>query len=313
MLQQTQVTRVAERFGVFVKRFPNVRALAAASEQEVLALWQGMGYYRRARNLHAAARAILRDHGGRVPRRAETLRRLPGVGRYTAGAIASIVYGKPEAAVDGNVQRVLARWRAWEGPQDAAMRRRAWSEAERLVALAADPGCLNEALMELGATVCTPRGPRCEACPVAAWCRARQRDLQNRVPAPKTGVVRRSVHHHAVVIKRPDGRVFLEKRGPDGLWGAMWQVPTVESDTRLSRAEVETKLPVAVRDLARLETFEHATTHRRISFHVFAAKGLGRSGTWRRPEETQDLPMSNAQRRVLEVGSLPGAPGTAGI
>ncbi|MHC4652819.1 MAG: A/G-specific adenine glycosylase [Planctomycetota bacterium] len=168
MLQQTQVARVVERYRAFVRRFPNVRRLAKAREQAVLAEWQGMGYYRRARNLHAAAKMIVGEFGGRVPRTADQLRTLPGVGRYTAASIASIVYGERTPLVDGNVQRVLARLDVKSGrAQDPQLVKWAWERTGQLVALAESPGSLNEGLMELGAVVCTPRNPTCETCPVA--------------------------------------------------------------------------------------------------------------------------------------------------
>ena len=160
MLQQTQVARVVERYRAFLRRFPSVRVLAEAREQQVLAEWQGMGYYRRARNLHAAAKMIVRDFGGRVPRTADKLRKLRGVGRYTAASIASIVYGERTPLVDGNVQRVLARLDARPGrAQDPKLVKWAWRRAAELVELVDSPGSLNEGLMELGAVVCTPGSP----------------------------------------------------------------------------------------------------------------------------------------------------------
>jgi len=173
MLQQTQVARVVEKFEPFVRRFPTVAALAAAREDEVLAMWQGLGYYRRARLLHAAAKAIVERHRGRVPVRDHAaLLALPGVGRYTAGAIGSIVAGERVPIVDGNVTRVFQRLAARKGSaSDRAVVDWAWEEARRYVAGARDPAAANEGLMELGATVCTPAAPRCDACPVSAMCR----------------------------------------------------------------------------------------------------------------------------------------------
>jgi A/G-specific adenine glycosylase len=164
MLQQTQVSRVVERFANFMARFPTVRSLADAPEQEVLAAWQGLGYYRRARFLHRAAQAIRDMHGAEVPDNVAALAALPGVGRYTAGAIASIVFGQAAAIVDGNVLRVLSRLADHETRMgDPAAERWAWRESTRLVQVASAPGVTNEALMELGATVCTPAAPRCDA------------------------------------------------------------------------------------------------------------------------------------------------------
>ncbi|MCA9294882.1 MAG: A/G-specific adenine glycosylase, partial [Phycisphaerales bacterium] len=186
MLQQTQVARVVERFTQFMARFPTVHDLAAADEQEVLAIWQGLGYYRRARHLHQAAKAIVEEHDGVIPADINALRALPGVGRYTAGAIASIIYHRPEPIVDGNVYRVLARLDAQNKPaSDAEAQRWGWSRASELVQLARDPGAFNEGMMELGATICTPRAPACSDCPVRAGCRAHADGRADVIPPPK--------------------------------------------------------------------------------------------------------------------------------
>jgi A/G-specific adenine glycosylase len=305
MLQQTQVARVVESYGRFLKRFPSLRALAAADEQAVLAAWRGLGYYRRARHLHAAARMIVDEFRGRVPRAADDLLRLPGVGRYTAGAIASIVFGAAVPAVDGNVLRVLARWDAKRGSAgEREMIAWSWERAGELVQLAPRPGEFNEALMELGAMICTPRKPDCARCPVARLCEAHRRGLVGKIPAPKRRAPRAAVHHHAVLIRRDD-RLLLEQRPATGLWAGMWQAPTIESDRALPEAEIRRALPVSIVGLRRLGVFEHHTTHRRITFHVFAARIRGQAGRrgrrdeWRTIEELGDLPMSNAQRRVL--------------
>ncbi len=307
MLQQTQVARVVERYGAFLRRFPTVRALAAADEQEVLAAWQGLGYYRRARSLHAAARFVVSEHGGRMPRTIEGLRRLPGVGRYTAGAIASIVYGARTPIVDGNVQRVIARLDANDDPPaDAATIAGTWRRAEELVAEATAPGALNEGLMELGATVCTPMNPQCDACPVARWCAARRAGRQNSIPPPKPSPTVKRVHHHAVLVTRGE-RLYLEQRPARGLWSSLWQTPTIETPRRLRLADLPVRLPVPVTDIADVADFEYRTTHRRIRFYVFCARSRARRGTWRRPDDVEDLPMSNAQRRVLALLPRSGA------
>ena len=299
MLQQTQVARVVDSYQAFLKRFPTVRALAGADEQAVLAAWQGLGYYRRARHLHAAARMIVDEFSGRVPRATADLLRLPGVGRYTAGAIASIVFGRPEPAVDGNVQRVLARWHARaDAPGDRAMIAWCWERASALAKIAQRPGELNEALMELGAMVCTPRAPKCRQCPVAELCEAHRRGLEEVIPAPRSGPARPAVHHHAVLIQRGD-RLLLEQRPRAGLWAGLWQVPTVESKRPLRCGEIRRALPVTVDGLRRLGSFAHHTTHRRITFHVYAARSRALRGAWHVSDDIDDLPMSNAQRRVL--------------
>ena len=154
--------------------------------------------------------------------------------------------------------------------------------------------------MELGAVVCTPKAPRCPSCPVRKLCQARRRGVEGRVPAPQPGIRRKVVHHHAVVVAR-NGKVLLEKRPDNGLWSSMWQVPTIEADRALRPAELRRRLAVTVVGLRKEGTFEHGTTHRLITFHVFAAKSRSRGGTWRRLDDVADLPMSNAQKKVLEV------------
>ena len=312
MLQQTQMVRVVDRYRSFVRRFPSVRVLAGAREQSVLAMWEGLGYYRRARYLHAAARMVVSEFGGRVPRSVASLRLLPGVGRYSAASIASIVYGKREPLVDGNVLRVLARLDAQSGRTgDPRLVRWAWSRAGQLVSLvepAESVGVLNEGLMELGAVVCTPRNPRCSACPISRHCRARRSGQQNLIPASQRAPVRKRVHHHAIVVRRK-GRILVEQRPASGMWSRLWQVPTVEAGRALGAAELARRLSTGGdgRDLRKCDRFVHQTTHRHITFHVYlgsAGASVGSnpgSRVWRSWAQAGKLPMSNAQRRVLEV------------
>lgn len=304
MLQQTQVARVVEAYTAFLRRFPDIQTLAAADEQEVLAMWRGLGYYRRAKNLHRAARMVVEEFSGKVPRTVEQLLRLPGVGRYTAGAIASIVHGLPVAIVDGNVQRVLMRW---EGRMDrhgsAGALKWAWRMAARYVQDAARPGVFNEAMMELGAVICTPRNPRCMECPVARHCEARRRNVQDHIPRSAQRSPQRTVHHHAVAITR-NGKVLVEQRVASAngkMWESMWQVPTLESERELSEGEIKGALPAKIHDLVKAATFDHHTTHRRIRFHVYRARTCSRSGEWHEWRTIDGLPMSNAQRRILDL------------
>lgn len=315
MLQQTQVSSVIERFQKFMRAFPTVKTLAAADEQRVLAQWQGMGYYRRARNLHAAAKVLVREFHGRIPKSVDALMQLPGVGRYTAGAIASIVFDAPAPIVDGNVERVLARVFAHglgqresgghaksQALTDAHRRAWAWTMSERLVRMADRPGLVNEALMELGATRClpSPAKPLCDACPIARWCAARRLGVQDQLPPTKSRIKPRPVHHYAVIIARGNnGAILFEQRGDDGMWSGMWQTPTIESARRMTAREIMSSLPLPVRRLERRGGFTHHTTHRTIRFHVYRAMSGARKGIWRRIDEVADLPMSNAQRRVL--------------
>lgn len=298
MLQQTQVNRVIEKYIDFMKRFPTTHALAAANEQEVLAIWQGLGYYRRARNLHAAAKKVMQEFDGSVPGEVSDLLTLPGVGRYTAGAIASIAFGKAEPIVDGNVHRVLARL-AGQREFSAAD---AWLRAERLAEAAEQPGEFNEAMMELGATICTPAAPACAKCPLREHCSAHQDGAVSDIPAPKRAATPSVVHHHAVIVCR-SGKVLLQQRPSAGLWSNMWQVPTIESTQPLAIDNLAHQLPFAVTALQTVSQFQHITTHRRITFHVHTARSRIRSGIWRSPDDVDDLPLSNAQKRIVAMAS----------
>ncbi len=301
MLQQTQVGRVVERYRSFMRVFPSVGALAGGSSSSVLALWQGLGYYRRARHLHAAAVMVESEFGGRVPRTVDRLRRLPGVGRYSAGAIASIVYGRAEAMVDGNVARVLARLAGRDGVGGGAGEW-AWSRSAELVGVAETPGVFNEGLMELGAEVCTPRSPSCGSCPLRRLCVAYRLGLQETIPAPRKAARRLREYHHAVVVRRGVGaraRLLLERRPSSGMWADMWQVPTVEAGRVLPVGAVRAGLSASVTQLKKVASFEFGTTHRLITFCVYTARSRQRRGVWRCADDLGDLPMSNAQRRVL--------------
>jgi len=328
MLQQTQVATVIDFFNRFVSRFPTVVALAEADEQQVLRAWQGLGYYRRARLLHRAARTIVSEHGGRIPDDARTLRSLPGIGRYTAGAIASIAFGRREAAVDGNVSRVLARWTTLDDPIDqSAGRDRLWTLAESLVA-PSRPGDFNQALMELGAVVCLAKNPDCAACPARSWCRAAREGDPLQWPVKSARVRPRPVRHTILAIRR--GRNFLFQKRPDsGLWAGMWQLPTLETDLEpeterdaeldadklAARASERLGLAVKPESPRADEAFEfvHQTTHRTITFAVRRLRAAGSAARsdrgerafetveslWRPLDALDDLPLANPQRRAV--------------
>jgi A/G-specific adenine glycosylase len=218
MLQQTRVAAVIEHYHEFLRRFPSVRKLAAAREASVLAAWSGLGYYRRARMLHAAAKVVVREHAGQFPATAEELRALPGIGRYTAAAIASIAFGEPVAVVDGNVERVLQRvyGRRLAG-EELWTAARALLEAER-------PGDFNQAMMELGAVVCTPRAPACLTCPVIESCATRGELSPLEKPAPQK---KREIHY---ALNCRNGDVFLVERARDAsLMAGMWELPELPS------------------------------------------------------------------------------------
>jgi A/G-specific adenine glycosylase len=226
MLQQTQVDRVVPYFERFVSRFPTVEALAGASLEEVLSQWRGLGYYSRARNLHAAAKVVAREHRGRLPDDVEGLRALPGFGRYTAGAVASIAFGRQTPLVDGNVARVLSRLFEIDGaPGDKAREALLWALATVLVQ-GERPGDFNQALMELGATVCTPSSPTCLLCPVRGRCRAQASGRQGELPPPKKPAPRKRLEL-AVALSQRGGEVLLARRAERGLFGGLWELPAL--------------------------------------------------------------------------------------
>jgi len=227
MLQQTRVDTVKAYWRPFMDRFPDVASLAAADEQHVLAAWSGLGYYRRARLLHQGARHVHAALGGTMPATADALRQIPGIGRYTAGAITSIAHDRPAALVDGNVARVLSRLQAIADPKlQAATAAGHWTLTQRIVE-AGSPRVLAQALMELGATVCTPRQPRCDVCPVRAECLAHARGLVDRIPAPKQRAPSPQQDLWAVAVRRA-GKLLLTRRPATGLLADMWCLPLIE-------------------------------------------------------------------------------------
>ncbi|MEM6459303.1 MAG: A/G-specific adenine glycosylase [Planctomycetota bacterium] len=309
MAQQTQIATVVPYFERFVAAFPTVEALAAADEQAVLKLWQGLGYYRRARSLHAAAKAVVAVHGGQVPATAEALSQLPGVGRYTAGAVASVAYDRPEAVVDGNVARVLSRLDRIEEPVDRpAGQRQLWARAEELVEAAASPRDFNQGLMELGALVCTPRSPKCLVCPVRESCQAHAAGVAERLPGktPKKKPV--AVTHTVLAVCHGDELLF-ERRPGDGLWANLWQLPTAESDdaTPVPPAAVADRRGLRLTgEPRRVGDFTHATTHRTIRFELFTADikpgtRPPKGGCWRLADDLADLPLAKPQTRALAM------------
>lgn len=227
MLVQTTVAAVVPYFGRFLERFPTVEALAAADESDVLKAWEGLGYYRRARQLQAAAQAVVGRHGGIFPSEPEALRDLPGVGRYIAGAVASFAFDRPAPIVEANTQRVLARWLAWDEPLAATRSQaRLWQAAERLVP-ERGAGDFNQAFMELGAIVCLPRSPTCLVCPVRAGCRAYELGWQERIPVKTAKPAPLAVSEACAAISDESGRLLLVRRAAGGLWAGFREFPTV--------------------------------------------------------------------------------------
>ncbi len=274
MLQQTRVAAVLPYYQRFLRRFPTVRALARARAENVLKLWAGLGYYSRVRSLHRAAKEIVHRHNARFPRELTAALVLPGVGRYTASAVLSIAYGAPLAVLDGNVARVLSRLGAIRSDLRAPHR---WhdleSRAQQLLTPDA-PGEWNQAMMELGATVCTPRAPRCRACPVSRWCRAYALGIAEKLPATRKKRAPVRIEIAAAVLLDPRGRTLLVKPG-DGLFSRMWQFPAVEvgrnAEAELTR-HLEASLGLREPALVPLPHARHTVTFRNITLLPFLVR-----------------------------------------
>ncbi|MFO1407997.1 MAG: A/G-specific adenine glycosylase [Steroidobacteraceae bacterium] len=279
MLQQTQVATAIPYYERFTQRFPDVRALAAARPDEVLHLWSGLGYYARARNLHRAAQAIVRDHGGEFPRSLEAVVALPGVGRSTAGAILALSRGERHAILDGNVKRVLARLFAVEGhPGLPAVERRLWvlSEACTPTRRAAE---YTQAVMDLGATVCTRTRPACLLCPVNTDCAARAAGREDELPAPRPRATRPTRDAWLVVAMHGAHRVLLERRPPAGIWGGLWalpELPTRAHAEQWCREHLKQPGPPS-----RGEPLRHAFSHFDYEMRPLVVRCHGKSGALR--------------------------------
>ena len=271
MLQQTQVETVLPFFEKFISRFPTLQSLARADEQEVLKLWAGLGYYRRAKNLHAAVREVVDKHDGRVPPDYDSLIALPGIGQYMAGAILSIAFNKPYPIVDGNVRRVLSRIYGWLDENTKAQ----WAAAEK-IAKSGEPRLVNQALMELGAKVCSFRSPRCLLCPIQSSCVAFKTGMQDKIPPVRKRPETIKVQLFAIVQKK--GERYLMKSA-DG----MWEFPTFA------------ELPEGT--LSKAGSCRHTITHHRLDVSVYVGKMSERDGyQWK---NLSNLPISSLTRKIL--------------
>ena len=321
MLQQTRVEAVIPYFETWMRSFPDIQSLANASEQDVLNAWEGLGYYSRARNLHKAAKIVAEEFDGEIPRDLEALRRLPGIGRYTLGAIASIAFGMDVSALDGNIKRVYARIFDVEEPVDStAGERILWQLADQNLPKG-HAGDYNQALMDLGATICIPRNPRCLICPVMRLCKARQHGTQNQRPvkSPKKDVPH-YVHAAAVVIQR--GRVLLAQRPSKGLLGGLWEFP----NGRVSGSPAK-GLPKALKTGYNLELalsgvkelrgkpgspkgkalgiVQHGYSHFSVTVHVFLCEMISKSEEtklkWVSLNNLDAYPMGKIDRQIAEM------------
>jgi A/G-specific adenine glycosylase len=330
MLQQTQVETVIPYFHRFLARFPTIDDLAAAPLGDVLKLWEGLGYYARARNLHKAAYVVVEELHGEWPRTVEGLMALPGIGRYTAGAIASLAFDAHAPVLDGNVIRVLCRLFAIErDPKDAKVREELWALAESLLPRSADIGMsaarhrdavprgtageFNEALMELGALICIPRNPKCNVCPLAKYCEAKKRGLQDQLPI-KTK--RKPLPHFDVTaaVIRQNGRLLIAQRPLGGRLGGLWEFPggKVEPDETLPqclRREIKEELGVHIKVGKPIMSIDHAYTHFKITLHAFECELVSgkpqalqvEDFKWVRMSELKKFAFAKTDLRIIEA------------
>ncbi len=321
MAQQTRLDTVRPYFERWMARFPTVHHLAEAHPQEVLKLWEGLGYYARARNLHRAAQQVVEEYGGSLPMDRRALLALPGIGPYTAGAILSLAFGMAEPLVDGNVRRVLTRlWDVDRPVEDTATQRELWQRAQALVDAApqGQAGALNEALMELGAILCTPRRPRCSVCPVQNDCLAAARGTQERRPVQRPR--RRVPHLHVTAAVLWQGEPYrspllLAQRPLDGMLGGLWEFPGGKMEATdpdlpaCLRREIREELGIDIRVGEPVTTVKHAYSHFRITLHAFHAfpvrgepQALGcQDWRWLSLEELDAYPLSAADQKVLQA------------
>ncbi len=310
MLQQTRVETVLPYYRHWMARFPTVESLAEAPPEEVLRLWEGLGYYRRAHNLHRSARIVAENHGGQFPAASEELRRLPGVGRYTAAAIAAMAFGQPTVALDGNLRRVLSRLVKLENDPRSP-------EGERTLARLASAAlpdhqasAFNQALMDLGALVCTPKAPTCDRCPLADHCQALRQGVQEQLPvraARAETPLRQMVA--GVILHR--GKTLIGRRAAGGLLGGLWGYPhgelePDESPTRGLRRIMREEFGLQLTEAEALLPLAHAYTHFRVELHPFlcsikgrrAKNGRFRELSWVAPNELDQHPMGKLDRKL---------------
>lgn len=298
MLQQTQVATVIPYYLRFLTHFPTIDALASAPMDDVLRLWSGLGYYARGRNLHRAANVIVRECGGEFPREPARIAALPGIGRSTAAAISVFAFGVRQAILDGNVKRVLARFRGIRGyPGDKPVIERLWREAERLLPNR-NPEAYTQGLMDLGASVCTRTAPRCAACPVHADCVAFKRGSVRALPAPRPR--RRRPHKRTIMLALTcAGEILLEKRPAPGLWGGMWSLPEIVRRTEM-QSQCLQRFGAHVLNVTKLPTIGHGFTHFTLDIRPLHVRVSALTPHVAEPGQIW-LPLSEARQAAIPV------------
>jgi len=313
MLQQTQVKTVLNYYRRFLTKFPNIKRLAAADLQAVLKVWEGMGYYARARNLHRAAKVVVQDHRGRIPDKWETFNNLPGVGDYIAAAVLSIAFNQPHAVVDGNVKRVLARLHKIQAPVNQPSSYSQFKKAAGKLLDPRQPGIFNQAMMELGALICKPRNPLCNACPLNHLCRAyKTRQVAN---FPKRQKLKPTPQYRiAVGVVFKNDRVLITRRKTEGLLGGLWEFPggKIKDDESAQAAcirEIKEEVNLSVHIDRHLTKVKHAYTHFKIVMEVFCCNYVsGRvylrgpvAFRWIRLNEYKNYPFPKANHKFIPM------------
>lgn len=320
MLQQTQVKTVLPYFERWMKALPTIEAVARASEERILKLWEGLGYYTRARNLHKAAKVIVEKHNGKFPQNLTDIRALPGIGRYTAGAIASIVFNQAEPIVDGNVIRVLARWTNFrKNTRDKKNLESIWSQAKALIPKS-DARNFNQALMEFGALVCTPKNPACEKCPLQSVCKAYKAGTVDSLPNRGPSTRKIAITVALAIIRHPDAhkdpaklnKFFIQKRQHKGLMGGLWEFPggklePHETPEQALHREIKEELGITLKNPRPFMNIKHAYTRYTVDLHCFLAdhvdgkiKATAQDHRWATMEEMKKLPFPAANVKLIK-------------
>lgn len=314
MLQQTQVDTAIPYYHRFLKTFPDVYTLARAPLQNVLKIWENLGYYSRARNLHAAAKIIEENFGGRMPEHPNDIQKLPGIGTYSAGAILSIAYGKALPAVDGNVRRILCRLFAIRKPPNDTQEQKRLHKMAAFLVPDRHPGDFNQALMDLGATICKPKNPDCSRCPLSGLCQARIKNLQHALP-----IIRKagSIPHRqaaACVLRNSKGLLLVVQRPASGLLASLWKLPggfvePGESMEKALKRRVKEEIGVSIRTGTYLTSVHHTYSHFHLTLHAYECrlqkdkpKKLDcQNWRWTAPDDIKKLPLSKVDRMVLTI------------
>lgn len=313
MAQQTKLETVLPFYQRWLERFPTLSDLATASQQDVLMLWEGLGYYSRARNFHKAAQIVTQEFGGEIPKNLAELRSLPGIGRYTAGAIASLAFGQDEPAVDGNVKRVLARvFNVQEAVDSLQGENKIWDLAAAHLPKGS-AGQFNQALMDLGAVVCTPTSPKCSACPLQNECAAYDMNIQSQLPRKKSKKPVPHITIAAAVLKKKQ-KVLIAQRDENKLLGGLWEFPNQEFESenkieKILQKEFNETWGVEISVGEQIGIFQHAYTHFKVTLHAFACDIKSQTGQFKQSQTLQwvevpileTFPMGKLDRQISKA------------